>query len=61
MFFMTRSKLTIANRFFSSILARVNGRTQIDVKDVAECEELFLDARRSASLLSGETGRGYIS
>lgn len=44
-----------------SILARVNGRSQIDVKDVAECEELFLDARRSANLLSGETGRGFIS
>ena len=46
---------------FYSILARVNGRSQIDVKDVAECEELFVDARRSANLLSSETGRGYIS
>lgn len=45
----------------NSILARVNGRSQIDIKDVAECEELFLDARRSADLLSGETGRGFIS
>ncbi|KAK6071414.1 AAA family ATPase [Seiridium cupressi] len=44
----------------ASILARVNGRSQIDIKDVAECEELFLDARRSASLLSGETGRAYL-
>ncbi|KAI2611699.1 TBP-interacting protein [Hypoxylon fragiforme] len=45
----------------ASILARVNGRSQIDIKDVAECEDLFLDARRSADLLSGETGRGFIS
>lgn len=45
----------------NSILARVNGRSQIDVKDVAECEELFLDARRSANLLSGESGRDFIS
>ena len=46
---------------WSSILARVNGRNQIDVQDVAECEDLFLDARRSANLLSGESGRGFIS
>ncbi|ATY66415.1 AAA family ATPase [Cordyceps militaris] len=38
-----------------------NGRTQIDVQDVAECEDLFLDARRSAKLLSSEAGRGYLS
>ncbi len=43
-----------------SILAKVNGRKEIDVKDVAECEELFLDARRSAALLSGEAGQNYI-
>jgi RuvB-like protein 1 len=47
--------------FENSILAKVNGRSQIDIKDVAECEELFLDARRSASLLSGETGKGYLT
>ena len=45
----------------SSILARVNGRKEIDVVDVAECEELFLDSRRSADLLTGETGKGFIS
>ncbi|CAH0019668.1 unnamed protein product [Clonostachys rhizophaga] len=45
----------------SSILAKANGRTQIDVQDVAECEDLFIDARRSASLLSSEAGSGYIS
>lgn len=45
----------------SSILAKANGRSQIDVQDVTECEELFLDARRSAALLSGEAGKGYLS
>ncbi len=44
-----------------SILVRVNGRKEIDVKDVAECEDLVLDARRSAALLSSETGQGFIS
>lgn len=44
----------------SSILAKANGRTQIDVQDVAECEDLFIDARRSAALLSSEAGKGYI-
>ncbi|KAK0670918.1 putative AAA family ATPase pontin [Cercophora samala] len=43
------------------ILARVNGRSQIDVQDVAECEDLFLDARRSAQVLASESGRGFIS
>lgn len=45
----------------NSILAKANGRSQIDVQDVGECEDLFLDARRSASLLSSEAGRDYIS
>jgi RuvB-like protein 1 (pontin 52) len=45
----------------NSILARVNGRTQIDVQDVAECEDLFLDARRSAAVLASESGKGFIS
>lgn len=44
-----------------SILAKVNGRGQIDIQDIAECEDLFLDARRSASVLTGELGRGFIS
>jgi hypothetical protein len=44
-----------------SILARVNGRTQIDVQDIAECEDLFLDARRSAQVLASESGKGFIS
>jgi RuvB-like protein 1 (pontin 52) len=45
----------------NSILARVNGRSQIDIQDIAECEDLFLDARRSASVLTSELGRGFIS
>lgn len=45
----------------SSILARVSGRTQIDVQDVAECEDLFIDARRSAAIVNSETGDGFIS
>lgn len=42
----------------ASVLAKVNGREQgcIDVKDVTECEELFLDARRSAQHLSSTNG-----
>lgn len=45
----------------ASILARVSGRNQIDVMDVGECEDLFIDARRSAAILNGETGSGFIS
>ncbi|KUJ13282.1 TIP49-domain-containing protein [Mollisia scopiformis] len=45
----------------SSILARVSGRNQIDVMDVGECEDLFIDARRSAAIVNGETGNGFIS
>ena len=43
----------------ASILARVNGRKEIDVVDVAECEELFIDARRSASIVNA--GDSFIS
>lgn len=40
----------------ASILARVSGRKEIDVVDVAECEDLFIDARRSASIVNaGDT------
>lgn len=45
----------------SSILARVSGRSQIDVMDVGECEDLFIDARRSAAIVNSETGSGFIS
>ena len=43
----------------ASILARVNGRKEIDVVDVAECEDLFIDARRSAGIVNG--GESFIS
>ena len=36
----------------ASILARVNGRKEIDVVDVGECEDLFIDAKRSAGIVS---------
>lgn len=45
----------------SSILARVSGRQQIDIMDVAECEDLFIDARRSAAIVNAEAGTGFIS
>ena len=43
----------------ANILARVNRKTEIDVDDVAECEDLFLDARRSANIVN--TGENFIS
>ncbi|KAL9099231.1 MAG: hypothetical protein Q9187_009526 [Circinaria calcarea] len=43
----------------ASILARVNGRNQIDVADVEECEDLFIDARRSATIVNA--GDEFIS
>jgi RuvB-like protein 1 (pontin 52) len=45
----------------SSILARVSGRNQIDVVDVEECEDLFIDARRSAAIMNGSAGAHFIS
>jgi RuvB-like protein 1 (pontin 52) len=44
----------------SSIVARASGRNEIDVLHVAECEDLFIDARRSALSLTSE-GNGYIA
>jgi RuvB-like protein 1 len=44
----------------SSILARVSGRQEIDVQDVAECEGLFIDARRSAAIVNAG-GQDFIS
>lgn len=38
----------------ASILARVNGRSDIVESDVAECEDLFIDARRSASIVHAD-------
>lgn len=43
----------------ASILAKVNGRGEIAPEDVAECEDLFIDARRSAKVVEG--GSGFIS
>ena len=38
----------------ANILARVNRKQEIDVDDVAEAEDLFIDARRSASIVKGD-------
>ena len=38
----------------ASILSRVNGKKEIGVEEVGECEELFIDARRSAAVIKGE-------
>lgn len=43
----------------ASILAKVNGRKDIDIDDVAECEDLFIDARRSARIVN--EGDNFIS
>jgi RuvB-like protein 1 (pontin 52) len=43
----------------SGIVARASGRSEIDVMHVAECEDLFIDARRSAITL-GTDGSGYV-
>ncbi|KAF2866215.1 TIP49 C-terminus-domain-containing protein [Massariosphaeria phaeospora] len=42
----------------ANVLAKVNGREAgtIDVDDISECEDLFLDARRSAQHLSSTNG-----
>ena len=45
----------------ANILARVNGRPGgIEEADVAECQDLFIDARRSAAIVSQEQG-GFIA
>ena len=43
----------------ANILARVANRNEIDVDDVAECEDLFIDARRSAGIVNA--GSDFIS
>ncbi|KAF3393313.1 RuvB-like helicase 1 [Talaromyces pinophilus] len=40
----------------ANILARVNGRPAIDVPDVTECEDLFIDAKRSATIVTQDSG-----
>lgn len=44
----------------ASIVARAGGKQQIEEVHVAECEDLFLDAGRSALLL-GSDGNGFIA
>lgn len=44
----------------SSILQKINGRSEIDIMDVAECEDLFIDAGRSAVIMNGD-GNGFLS
>ena len=44
----------------ASMLARVMARKDIEVADVAECEDLFIDARRSAVVLE-KSGESFIS
>jgi len=46
----------------ASVLARAGGKegARVGVEEVAECEDLFLDAKRSAQGLKG-SGEGYIS
>lgn len=42
----------------ASILARVNGRPGgIEAADVAECEDLFLDAKRSAMIVNQDSSK----
>jgi len=43
------------------ILAKVAGRQEVQEADVEECEELFIDAKRSAKIVAGETGDKFIS
>ena len=38
----------------ASILSRVNGKKEIGVDEIAECEDLFIDARRSAMIIKEE-------
>ena len=44
----------------ASILARVGGRKEIEDKDVAECQDLFIDAGRSQAVI-GREGDAFIS
>jgi RuvB-like protein 1 len=44
----------------ASILAKVGGRDEVGVSDVEECEDLFLDAQRSARGLQDDAS-GFIA
>jgi len=39
----------------ASILARIQGRNEIDIQDIGECDGLFLDAKRSGRLVQEST------
>lgn len=43
----------------SSILAKVNGRQSIEAADIEECEDLFIDAKRSARIVETADG-GFV-
>ena len=43
----------------ASIMAKVAGRAVVEVQDVEECEDLFIDARRSAAIV--REGNHFIS
>jgi RuvB-like protein 1 (pontin 52) len=43
----------------AQILARVKGRSEIELSDVAEAEDLFIDARRSAAVI--KDGQEFMS
>jgi len=40
----------------ASIVAKMQGRDQIDVQDITECGNLFLDTKRSAKIVREEKG-----
>lgn len=42
----------------ASIIAKMRGRTQIEVDDIGEMNGLFLDAKRSAGVLLEQEGKG---
>ncbi|KAH3667969.1 hypothetical protein OGAPHI_001723 [Ogataea philodendri] len=42
----------------AGIIAKVNGRTEVTVDEIEECQVLFLDARRSTKVL--EDSKGYL-
>lgn len=41
----------------ASILSRVNGHTGIEAVHVAECEDMFLDAKRSAAIVNQDSSK----
>jgi RuvB-like protein 1 len=40
----------------ASILANLSGRAQIEVEDIGEMNELFLDAKTSAAMIGSDGG-----